>query len=851
MKKTLTIMTLGLLSTAAMAAPLTPEEALQRLQQNGEDVPATRGMQNDANLIMTWKSLDGNPAIYLFNNNDNKGFMLLSADDVIAPVLGFSDSGCFDPDNIPPAMENWLDQYAEQIEYSTKASAGLSSQTSTRATLPSSWKPIGPLVKTQWDQGTPYNNDCPLDKTKQRSVTGCVATAMSQVMNYFKYPTKGQNSISYTTSQVSGALSLDFSTLTFDWANMINNYNGSYTDAQASAVATLMMAAGYSVQMSYSSNESGAISGYIPGALVKYFNYDQSVTYLARSLKNYTEWATLIYNNLQNVGPVIYDGTTSDNGGHSFVCDGYNGNGYFHFNWGWGGVADGYFLLDALNPSTIGTGGYFGGFNFDQDVVLNIQPAKAGSKPVDQIYLSGSLQGYKSSSYIYLQINGSQYPGFRYSGTSEMTFDVGAKFEPVNNPNAAFYQACSNNSTFRKAFMPLDPGHLFVTNPSLGYPYPSFVATGVNLENNTKYKVTIAYRPDGGDWTEVPTGNGNYNYFYITKSGSNYSFENFAQDQFTCDQLDLTSALYDGNAATFQIKLTNNTQSELTRGATLLLLDSNGQTLFEGDSFVQTLDPGQSYSLAWTTPLTKAQGTGNITRPTDMYPALLDIDTEVLYYLAKTPVTMQKDPGNPTCSYKMTLDNATEEIVEIDNKRYKQYVFDSATNMQVTTTVTVTKGYFSWPLTLYVMQSYGANQLQVLFSYPFDIVILQKGESNNFTTTLNYPTLNVGGQYYLGAEVNNNNQLVTQELFTVRSNQPTGIESLPIDPSDMKFVYDKAGGRLMVMGEAHTIDVFSMSGVKLATSTEGYIDTTSLGKGVVIATATSSNGQRISTKIAL
>lgn len=187
-------------------------------------------------------------------------------------------------------------------------------------------------------------------------MTGCVATAMAQVINYHKYPEKGIGSNSYTTTTSGLSVSFNFGATTFDWDNMADIYSLSSTAEQKTAVATLMKACGVSVNMDYGTGASGAMSAFVPAALVNYFGYDKATAYRERIWFSGQEWEDLVYNELATVGPVYYGGTTARNEGHAFVCDGYRADGFFHINWGWGGQSNGYFRLSALDPSSHGIG---------------------------------------------------------------------------------------------------------------------------------------------------------------------------------------------------------------------------------------------------------------------------------------------------------------------------------------------------------------------------------------------------------------------------------------------------------------------------------------------------------------
>ena len=241
---------------------------------------------------------------------------------------------------------------------------------------------VEPLLKDiTWNQTKPYNNCCPNDYP-----TGCVATAMGQVMYYYRYPEHGVGSNTY---QWNGQqLTANFGTTTYQWSNMQDKLTANSSSAAQDAVATLLYHVGVSVNMNYgpaSEGGSGASPSYIAPALINHFGYDKGCHLRSREYFTKTEWEATVRNELDNGRPILYGGFTMSASGHSFVCDGYNQQGYYHINWGWDGLNNGYFLLSALDPKTKGTGGgeEGQGFNYNQTMVIGIQ------KPVD-----GSKQAY-------------------------------------------------------------------------------------------------------------------------------------------------------------------------------------------------------------------------------------------------------------------------------------------------------------------------------------------------------------------------------------------------------------------------------------------------------------------------
>ncbi len=293
------------------------------------------------------------------------GFVMISADDAVTPVLGYSSTESFDKNNIPSNAAAWLDGYNNHIKFIVDNNLSnietikewnkiLNNQFNKTTQV------VNPLCTTTWDQSSPYNNLCP-----SGSVTGCVATAMAQIMKYWNYPTTGVGTHTYTHATY-GALTANFGATTYQWANMLNSYSGSSTATQKTAVATIMYHAGVSVNMDYSPSASGAYSFDVPSALISYFNYSTSAE--IKFLADFTSanWITMLKGELDNSHPIYYSGT-GPQGGHAFVCDGYNTTNQFHFNWGWDGMANGYFAIGSLNP--IGDT-----FNLDNSAVIRIKP---------------------------------------------------------------------------------------------------------------------------------------------------------------------------------------------------------------------------------------------------------------------------------------------------------------------------------------------------------------------------------------------------------------------------------------------------------------------------------------------
>ena len=346
---------------------------------------------SDLKLAYTSKS-EGKTCFYVFNVGDGDGFVIAGGDESAQQILGYSTCGFFDYDQAPDNFRWWLSQYTEQIAHAEAPSQEtLAAMAAYRAKAAQTREDVSPLVPTYWDQKYPYNSEIPVyESNGARYLTGCVATAMAQVMKRWNYPEHGTGSFSYTDD--GHTFSADFGNTTYDWDNMLTSYKGRpITDDNIKAVGTLMYHAGVALEMNYGVGESGAGSFSIGPVLVKYFGYDKSVRYEDRQFYTDEDWEELIYNELSAGRPVPYAGNRAgSSSGHAFVCDGYQAStDMYHINWGWGGVYNNYFTLrgdKTLVPSGLGTDGY----KYGQEIIVNIKPDEGG-EPTPHIVLSQSL----------------------------------------------------------------------------------------------------------------------------------------------------------------------------------------------------------------------------------------------------------------------------------------------------------------------------------------------------------------------------------------------------------------------------------------------------------------------------
>ena len=345
----------------------------QRLQLVSAPVRDAKGLQ--------LRSLTGEEAryYYIYNRGSNEGFVIIAGDDELTPYIGYATTGRFIVEDMPEQLAAFLKACQERIDelVSSISYHQVLQPTRPRASEPTQIAPL--LGNIQWNQSAPWNNQTPVVDGEHTPV-GCVAIAYTQVMRYYQWPTQGEGTFSYTEKRSDRQHSVDYESTTYDWAHMPERYAdpSQATEEETNALSTLAYHAGVAVEMMYAPRGSGASMPYVDRALRDHFRYDKRVSFKNRV--NYTQatWEQLLRNELIAARPIVYSGY--GHGGHAFVCDGYDANGLFHINWGWGGMSDGYFNLNYLVPSDLGIGGGAGGgYSLGQGAVVGIMPDRQGT----------------------------------------------------------------------------------------------------------------------------------------------------------------------------------------------------------------------------------------------------------------------------------------------------------------------------------------------------------------------------------------------------------------------------------------------------------------------------------------
>ncbi len=405
MRKLLLLVIAIITIVAVNAEPVSRQQALQKAKQ------FMPGKQfGEAKSYMRAKGHAGKEPFYIFNAKDKKGYVIVSGDDRTRPILCYADSGELDEDQMPDNMKWWLDNLASQIE-----ALGTTLQPVAANSHRSGMAAIAPLIQTQWSQRAPYNYMCPDGDYHDKGdegynpnnlcVTGCVATAMAQVMYYWKWPKTCEAIDSYSLGYYDNGQYIEKGTVkgipatTFKWDAMKTKYSYGETGEAADAVAELMRYCGQAVHMNYGVGSSGA--NVSSSDMAGVFNYSKNIRELGRDSYTTAQWEALVYEELsaEHPRPVLYSGRTSDVG-HQFVVDGYDGDGLFHFNWGWG-YSGSYSVLSLADPNSehgVGGSANNGAFQYSQDALFGVKPAEPGEVMLPVLFAS-SLNDFYTQTY--------------------------------------------------------------------------------------------------------------------------------------------------------------------------------------------------------------------------------------------------------------------------------------------------------------------------------------------------------------------------------------------------------------------------------------------------------------------
>lgn len=652
--------TLALAMTLTLVMPLFAERVTSETAKN----VASTFLNNNgakASQLTDLSKTAGFQNLYIFTAE--QGFVVMSADDCVQPILGYSLTDIFVTEDMPDNLVWWLRGYNDEIQYAIDSKMKASDETTKmwkdlaggNAKAERTTVVVAPLIQTKWSQSKYYNRLCPAlsDGPDGHAYTGCVATAMAQIMKYWNHPIHGTGSVTYNSGGFQGypyiqGLTANFGATTYDWDNMNPYYENYYangedfdaitspypTEAEINAIATLMYHCGVSVKMNYggpSTGGSGAYSSAVATALINHFNYSPATEFKQKSSTNSntsitttyysdSEWIAMLKVELDASRPLHYGGSDPDpnnSTGHAFVCDGYDNRNYFHFNWGWAGHYNGYFTISNLNTgansSEAGAGN--GTYTRDQYAIFGIQPMPcAASEPTNLTY---TLSGINNLTLNWTAINGAVsyniYCNNNYVGNSTTnSYTESAPF----GPNVYYVRSVDANGNLS---LPSNTVTLYI-----GYQTPIVNDLTASLSENN---VNLSWTAPEWCYPQTPSailtyGNGIMNtrhsakYWahrylsdnlsqYVDKAVYKISFYAYATGSYTCYIYKGTTTQYiRGENAFFPTTLLTSKNIEVTNTLTWIDIDLEELVTIDGqdDIWVIMHDPSNGngrYSAAF------------------------------------------------------------------------------------------------------------------------------------------------------------------------------------------------------------------------------------------------------------
>lgn len=670
-KLMLVALSAGLIAPGASARQLTVQEALAAA---GGEIQTLGVGPVSTSRTFTLSQGDIN-TVYIVGTG-GQGYLVLSADDVAPAVLGYSDNGGFDPQNIPANMQEWINGYSDVIALAAERGGRV-----LQAPANPALKDIAPMVKTRWNQGEPYNILCPMQTINgqvYRTYTGCVATALAQVLKTYEYPTQGFGTNSYTWNNQT--LSFDFGNTTFDWANMTDIYNSNSTIEEEDAVAELMYACGIASYMNYSAGGSGAAGVNAAVGLVNYFGYDPTVQYLMRDYYPLPVWSTMIHEELSKGHPIYYDGANASVG-HAFVLDGYrSADGFFHVNWGWGGMSDGYFSIVTLDPDAQGIGGSTEGYFSGQSGIFNLKPAEEGSNEIAPVFY---CQGLNTETRTYTRDQdveiGSENGGFFNYSLGDMTVKFGLKLTASNGTTEYSWWSYGNYEL------------------GYGYGFRIFDIKGSDFPNVSGEYMAEPCVQAGNNVYEIPCPAGMSSKLKVTIDGNNITVAPVpVQRHLTASGFDALTPFYRNRLAIVELTVANS-GDEYYGSIDARLYDSSNKMINLGTTIVDLLDgESQTVSFSGSLPFGVKLGAGEL--------KFFDDNGEQIG--ESYSVNIEKAPsGDPV----LTISNVMAPCAVSGLGTEQNPYVVNADNVEITANVSNASGYFFNSLRIYFFDGSGSS----------------------------------------------------------------------------------------------------------------------------------------------
>lgn len=788
----------GTLSTSA--APLTPAQALERADVQLQTTTRTSSAAlrfTAADLAYTVSDASAQAALYVFAHKNAPGFIIAGADDVAAPVIGYSGEDSFTSSDIPCGLAWRMDAYAQQIAAARKN--GSAPYKTIGRTAAADYAPIKPLCTTKWNQRAPYSDLCPMSDGN-RCVTGCVATAMAQVMKKHNYPVKGNGVKSYVW--LGQELTYNFLDSIFEWDKMLDVYSSTATDEQNHAVANLMVACGISVNMNYSPSGSGAYSTNVAPAMTDYFNYAASTTYLSRDSYSLRSWQDIAYQSLQAGCPIYVSGQNSS-AGHAFVCDGYDSNGFFHINWGWGGTSDGYFRFTALDPATQGVGGSNAGYNIYEAFVFMAQPK--GENMAVPYVLYASLGMTPSLTDNALTITGP----FKNMTAVDCTGYPGVK---ITCPDGSVKYASEANQ--RTAHASGKISRINVTLPDLTADGEYVVEPMINSGT-----------PEAPVWHMLYGSPSKPNAIWLNVKNDKISLvEPQTEVEYpTVTNVVFNSKLYRGKKFSISGTLNNiNKQIENYGNLYACLINSAGSLVTYTNPLTFDVEPGESWNFTLESTWRTTPATGNYT----FYFATTDAQGYIVPISEAIKVSVATAPTGTATVTVSDFKAVDAQNVPLDKQQFSL-------------NITCTKSYFAESLVMFLFSGGGTY----LGTYAYSPTLyVDEGETKSYTFNTTW-ALDPKTTYK--AQLQNGSAYLGTAVFT--TGEDTGVEAIT-SASGMTIVQSGASSYTVTAPKAiEGVKVYAASGATLyvpvtLNGESAEIDAAALPSGIYLVRAATAEG---------
>lgn len=547
-------------SITATAKVQTPTQALQKFKTKALVTNRLIDRLSFVETIMT----ETNSPMYVYSDTVNKkGFVILAADDMREGVIGYSEKGSFDSQNMPEALKMLL-----KSNRSKKQPVGIQNKNA-----------IAPLLSTKWNQTEPYNN-ITLSRLGTLYPTGCVGTALAQIVNYYKYPARPVGSKSYYWPGGMKDIDVDYSEFTFDYDNLIDDYQtGEPTEEQIKAVNDLMYCCATAVEADWDKAVTNASDNNVPNAMKTHFGYSEYISKINSTHFSIEEWSELLYSQLSKGLPVLICANLASTYkiGHAIICDGYDGDGFFHINWGWGGNYDGYYNLASLYTADPEVDFSTEGYGTGQVIFINLFPQTLNVAPEVVCTSSTFSASYRENlNCLWITCD----PSLRYSSQA---LEYGVKFEDVNSGNIIYAEKGTYGNIYSDGW-----------NQTV----PEDLADGT-------YKITPAfYICETNTWKDIHT-NLNKRIYYVDVAGNNFKvYASSDSDKLMAINSELPEVIFSGRSFSAKTDLVNpgkrDISADIIMGICEKRTDGTYKLLSQSSKLNVKLEAGETRSAGFT-----------------------------------------------------------------------------------------------------------------------------------------------------------------------------------------------------------------------------------------------------------